>query len=474
MSNQRQHRTERQDSTRDSDFGTPQLEPQRQGQTLDAETRAALEPKFEHNFGNVRVFADEQADQLAKGYEARAFTVGQNVFFSSGQYRPGTPDGMRLLAHELTHTIQQAQGRVAPTHGAGVSVDPSPDLEAEAVRSADAFADSSSAQSHPRASQHATTPISAPPSSFGNGSGAAVVQRDPTITVPPVVISSQAPGPVTISPVTIYGEAPQQVANTTIVGDATPGAYTREIEQAMNRLADKADVNAVKYAQQVQFAFDAFQNYADAKLGDMSITEDDVCEFIVGKGIEAIAGQVTGALTGGIGATIGGFVIGKVKDKLLGAAKLDKSGKLKDAIRLMGQIGRDGATAIQSAVKEKVYPLVAGIRTKVASATELTKPEQDFVDQFTYVEDPAMFSAAIAQLGIPDTTDAATVQLTIYQALVEAFEMKYILANASWGQQISYGAAAITGDDSHSLNKDAKLAAQQASDARGKELRSKP
>ena len=88
---------------------TRDLEVQRQdaGQALDARTRAALEPRFGHDFGDVRVFADGQADQLAQRYDARALTVGQDVYFASGQYDPASVSGMGLLAHELTHTIQQ-------------------------------------------------------------------------------------------------------------------------------------------------------------------------------------------------------------------------------------------------------------------------------------------------------------------------------------------------------------------------------
>ncbi len=100
-------RDTRKAAARDSDFGTLHLEPQRQGQTLDAETRASLEPKFGHSFGDVRVFADGQADQLAQQYQARAFTVGQDVYFRDGEYDPNSPGGLGLLAHELTHTIQQ-------------------------------------------------------------------------------------------------------------------------------------------------------------------------------------------------------------------------------------------------------------------------------------------------------------------------------------------------------------------------------
>ncbi len=85
--------------------------PRSQAQTLDGDTRAFLEPRFGHSFGDVRVYADGQADQLAQQYQARAFAVGQNVFFSRGAYNPNTPEGMHLLAHELTHTIQQRDAK---------------------------------------------------------------------------------------------------------------------------------------------------------------------------------------------------------------------------------------------------------------------------------------------------------------------------------------------------------------------------
>jgi Domain of unknown function (DUF4157) len=87
---------------------------QSHGQTLDSETRAFLEPRFGHSFGDVRVYADGQADQLAREYQARAFTVGQDVFFRDGEYDPNSPGGLGLLAHELTHTIQQRDAKREP------------------------------------------------------------------------------------------------------------------------------------------------------------------------------------------------------------------------------------------------------------------------------------------------------------------------------------------------------------------------
>lgn len=77
------------------------------GQALDAETRAFMEPRFGHNFSQVRVHSDEKAAESAQAVNALAYTVGRDVVFESGQYLPGTDAGKQLLAHELTHVVQQ-------------------------------------------------------------------------------------------------------------------------------------------------------------------------------------------------------------------------------------------------------------------------------------------------------------------------------------------------------------------------------
>jgi cell wall-associated NlpC family hydrolase len=77
------------------------------GQPLPATTRAFFELRFGHDFGRVRVHTDEHAAESARELKARAFTRGGDIVFASGQYAPQTLEGQRLLAHELTHTIQQ-------------------------------------------------------------------------------------------------------------------------------------------------------------------------------------------------------------------------------------------------------------------------------------------------------------------------------------------------------------------------------
>jgi hypothetical protein len=83
------------------------------GQALDAGERRRMERRFGHDFSTVRIHADTQAAQAAEQQGALAFTVGQHIFFGSGQYRPEQSAGRRLLAHELVHTLQQ-RGSAAP------------------------------------------------------------------------------------------------------------------------------------------------------------------------------------------------------------------------------------------------------------------------------------------------------------------------------------------------------------------------
>jgi|GEM_PF-2472214 len=78
------------------------------GQPLDAETQAFMQPRFGFDFSQVRIHADAQASQSAQAVNAQAYTVGNHVVFRSGQYAPETDTGKRLLAHELTHVVQQS------------------------------------------------------------------------------------------------------------------------------------------------------------------------------------------------------------------------------------------------------------------------------------------------------------------------------------------------------------------------------
>src|SRR4030095_6074130 len=80
------------------------------GQPLDARTRTFLEPSFGHDLSKVRMHTDDRAGASAQAVNALAYTVGNDLVFAGGQYFPGTAKGTRLIAHELTHVVQQAWG----------------------------------------------------------------------------------------------------------------------------------------------------------------------------------------------------------------------------------------------------------------------------------------------------------------------------------------------------------------------------
>lgn len=80
------------------------------GRALDPGARALLEQRLQQDFGAVRVHADAQAADAARAVGARAYTVGRDIVFGRGEYRPGSPEGTRLLAHELAHVVQQRRG----------------------------------------------------------------------------------------------------------------------------------------------------------------------------------------------------------------------------------------------------------------------------------------------------------------------------------------------------------------------------
>jgi hypothetical protein len=77
------------------------------GQSLDTATRAFMEQRFGHDFSRVRVHTGAAAEQSARDVNAHAYTMGQNIVFGSGRFAPGTHQGRWLIAHELTHVVQQ-------------------------------------------------------------------------------------------------------------------------------------------------------------------------------------------------------------------------------------------------------------------------------------------------------------------------------------------------------------------------------
>ncbi|MBD1924414.1 DUF4157 domain-containing protein [Microcoleus sp. FACHB-831] len=98
---------------------TPNLESSIQqargsGQSLSDNIKQPMEQAFGADFSGVKVHTDAHSDMLNRSIGARAFATGKDIFFKGGAYSPGSTDGQKLIAHELTHVVQQSGGKVQP------------------------------------------------------------------------------------------------------------------------------------------------------------------------------------------------------------------------------------------------------------------------------------------------------------------------------------------------------------------------
>jgi hypothetical protein len=111
----------------------------RGGDALDETTRTDMEARFGADLSDVRVHRDPRASESARSVAAEAYTVGSNIVFASGSYDPASHRGKHLLAHELTHVVQQRAGPVSgtPAPGGILVSDPSDAFEQEAERTAE-------------------------------------------------------------------------------------------------------------------------------------------------------------------------------------------------------------------------------------------------------------------------------------------------------------------------------------------------
>jgi hypothetical protein len=108
------------------------------GQPLEGAVQAQMSEALGHDFSRVRVHTDSEANDLNRQLSAKAFTTGSDIFFERGVYEPGSSSGRELIAHELSHVVQQSSGRVNGD-GSGMTVRPAGEaFEQEADRVAEA------------------------------------------------------------------------------------------------------------------------------------------------------------------------------------------------------------------------------------------------------------------------------------------------------------------------------------------------
>jgi|GEM_PF-2050293 len=102
------------------------------GRPLDADTRSRMESSFAADFSDVRVHTGAEAATAAQDIGASAYTIGSEIAFAAGEYAPHTAAGRTLLAHELTHVVQQ-RGLSSPSGASSVAHDPAAEAEADTV-----------------------------------------------------------------------------------------------------------------------------------------------------------------------------------------------------------------------------------------------------------------------------------------------------------------------------------------------------
>jgi hypothetical protein len=129
-------------------FRTPDLP----GQPLDAAARAYFEPRFRQDFSQVRVHTDARAAESARTVNARAYTLGSDIVFAEGAFSPGSSAGLRLLGHELAHTVQQRNNEVPQTPSVSRPADAA-EREADSAVEAALAGRSISVTARPRAGQ---------------------------------------------------------------------------------------------------------------------------------------------------------------------------------------------------------------------------------------------------------------------------------------------------------------------------------
>lgn len=182
------------------------------GRPLDSTARAYMEPRFGHEFGHVRIHTDQRAAESAQAIQANAYTVGHDIVFGSDRYQPTTNEGKRLLAHELTHVVQQGSHAA---QSSGLTLETSQALEREADNVAD-----QTVQGRSVAVQSSST-------------GLQMLQRD-LVTPPPAVAPAAQPDltEAQIRTAIAFNKARFNEANTriiqTILGGPVTGTWTED------------------------------------------------------------------------------------------------------------------------------------------------------------------------------------------------------------------------------------------------------
>jgi hypothetical protein len=214
------------------------------GQALDHGVRGHMEQAMSADFSEVRIHAGSQADVLNRNLSARAFTTGQDIFFKQGEYSPGSSGGQELLAHELTHVMQQNDG---------VRRAKAPDEEPEEETGGKVMA--KAIQAKPDAVQRAKAPDEEPEEETGGKVMAKAIRAKPD-TVQRGMAPDEEPGE----------ETSGKVLAKPIQAKLTVGAADDQYEQEADRTAGQV-MRALRQGAQRQPERDEDKDKLQAKFG---------------------------------------------------------------------------------------------------------------------------------------------------------------------------------------------------------------
>ena len=144
------------------------------GKPLDHRTREFFEPRFDHDFSRVRLHTDNEASESARAVNASAYTIGDHVVFQAGSYDPFSTHGRNLIAHELTHVVQNRNSSAQAPHPVNAVSHPSDESELEAARNAESLAHGTRATASSFASAHIHRALSRG-ENIGIGAGLAAI-----------------------------------------------------------------------------------------------------------------------------------------------------------------------------------------------------------------------------------------------------------------------------------------------------------
>lgn len=245
-------------------------------------------------------------------------------------------------------------------------------------------------------------------------------------------------------------------------------------------MSNRAKINALQYAQQVESACEAFKVYAEPKIKEI---EDEVTAAELLKSLVSVTGNIVGGgVTGTIASKLSQQIVSaiaaeindKIKDKTKDAASnKDDAEALKKAVGSIAMGARDAATKIQEKVGSVVDPVVNSIVVKLNANQSLSESEDELLGMF-YMAPPSAVDEYVERfLGIPRVASAKETHVKLFIGLVRKFEEKRILAQASLSERYEMALAEGFGATKLTLAYKARQRAKAAARERRRALERK-